>query len=102
MDSKLLLKFIGYFPDYLLALSRTFYPFFGPTFVETAVLDRYILYLYTFAESNVKLGSDTLAKFLNGTVYYLMVHNVEYLTDPEWVFVCWTILKMARCLRNLF
>ena len=29
MDSELLLKFIGYFPDYLLALSRTLLRFFG-------------------------------------------------------------------------
>ena len=29
MDSELLLKFIGYFPDYLLTLSRTIYAFFG-------------------------------------------------------------------------
>ena len=28
-DSELLLKFIGYFPDYLLALSRTLLCFFG-------------------------------------------------------------------------
>ena len=29
MDSALLLKFIGYFPDYLSALSRTLLRFFG-------------------------------------------------------------------------
>ena len=29
MDSELLLKFIGYFPDYLSALSRTLLRFFG-------------------------------------------------------------------------
>ena len=29
MDSGLLLKFIGYFPDYLSALSRTLLHFFG-------------------------------------------------------------------------
>ena len=29
MDSELLLKFIGYFPDYLSALWRTLYSFFG-------------------------------------------------------------------------
>ena len=29
MDSELLLKFIGYFPDYLLALSCTLLQFFG-------------------------------------------------------------------------
>ena len=29
MDSELLLKFIGYFPDYLPALSRTLLRFFG-------------------------------------------------------------------------
>ena len=29
MDSELLLKFIGYFPDYLLALSRTLLRSFG-------------------------------------------------------------------------
>ena len=40
MDSELLLKFIGYFPDYLSALSRTFLLFFfWITFVETAVYD---------------------------------------------------------------
>ena len=39
MDSELLLKFIGYFPDYLSALSRTLlrFFFFWTTFVETAV-----------------------------------------------------------------
>ena len=37
MDSELLLKFIGYFPDYLLALSRTLLHSFRTTFVETAV-----------------------------------------------------------------
>ena len=37
MDPELLLKFIGYFPDYLSALSRTLLPFFWTTFVETAV-----------------------------------------------------------------
>ena len=39
MDSELLLKFIGYFPDYLSALSRTLLRlfFFWTTFVETAV-----------------------------------------------------------------
>ena len=36
-DSELLLKFIGYFPDYLSALSRTLLRFFWTTFVETAV-----------------------------------------------------------------
>ena len=37
MDSELLLKFIGYFPDHLSALSRALLRFFWPTFVETAV-----------------------------------------------------------------
>ena len=37
MDTELLLKFIGYFPDYLSALSRTLLRFFWTTFVETAV-----------------------------------------------------------------
>ena len=37
MDSELLLKFIGYFPDYLSALSRTLLRFLWTTFVETAV-----------------------------------------------------------------
>ena len=36
MDSELLLKFSGYFPDYLSALSRTLLHFFWKTFVETA------------------------------------------------------------------
>ena len=34
---KPLLKFIGYLPDYLSALSRTLLRFFWTTFVETAV-----------------------------------------------------------------
>ena len=46
MDSDLLtglLKFIGYFPDYLSALSRTLLRFSWTTFVETAVyLTRYL------------------------------------------------------------
>ena len=37
MDSDLLLKFIGNFPDYLLALSCTLLRLFWTTFVETAV-----------------------------------------------------------------
>ena len=37
MDSEHLLKFIGYFPDYLSALSRTLLCFFWTTFIETAV-----------------------------------------------------------------
>ena len=37
MDSKLLLKFIEHFPDYLSALSRRLFRFFWTTFVETAV-----------------------------------------------------------------
>ena len=36
MDSELLLKFIGYFPDYLPGLSRTLLRLFWTTFVETA------------------------------------------------------------------
>ena len=36
MDSELLLKFIGHFPDYLSALSRTLLRFFCTTAVETA------------------------------------------------------------------
>ena len=36
MDSELLLKFIGYFPDYLSALSRVLLRIFGQPFVETA------------------------------------------------------------------
>ena len=35
MDPELLLKFIGYFPDYLSALSRTLLRFLRTTFVET-------------------------------------------------------------------
>ena len=37
MYCELLLKFIGYLPDYLLALSRTLLRFYWTTFVETAV-----------------------------------------------------------------
>ena len=37
MDSELLFKFIGYFPDYLSALSRTLLRFFWTTFVKTTV-----------------------------------------------------------------
>ena len=37
MDSELLLKFMGNFPDYLSALSRTLLRFFRTSFVETAV-----------------------------------------------------------------
>ena len=37
MDSELLMKFIGCFPDYLSALSRTLLRFVWKTFVETAV-----------------------------------------------------------------
>ena len=37
MDSELLLKFIGYFPDYLSVLSRTLLRFVWTTFFETAV-----------------------------------------------------------------
>ena len=36
MDSELLLKFIGYFPDYLSVLSRTLLRLLWTTFVETA------------------------------------------------------------------
>ena len=36
MDSELLLKFIGYFLDYLSTLSRTLLRFLWTTFVETA------------------------------------------------------------------
>ena len=43
MDSELLLKFIGYFPDYLWALPRTLLPVFWTTFVETAV---YLYFIY--------------------------------------------------------
>ena len=39
MDAELLLKFNGYFPDYLSALLRTLLRFFCTTFVETAVYD---------------------------------------------------------------
>ena len=39
MDSKLLSKFIEYFPDYLSALSRTLLRFFWTTIVETAVYE---------------------------------------------------------------
>ena len=39
MDSELLLKFIGYFPVYLSALSRTLLRFVWTTFVETAVYE---------------------------------------------------------------
>ena len=42
MDSELLLKFIGYFPAYLSALSRTFLRCFWTTFVETAVWVRQV------------------------------------------------------------
>ena len=38
-DSELLLKFIGYFPDYLSALSCWLLRFFWTTFVETAVYE---------------------------------------------------------------
>ena len=37
MYSEVLLKFIGYFPDYVSALSRTLIRFFWTTFDETAV-----------------------------------------------------------------
>ena len=37
MDSELLLKVIGYFPDYLSALPRTLLRCFWTTFVETDV-----------------------------------------------------------------
>ena len=37
MNSGLLFKFIGCFPDYLSALSRALLRFLGTTFVETAV-----------------------------------------------------------------
>ena len=40
MDFELLLKLIGYFPDYLSALSHTLLRFFGTTFVETVVSKR--------------------------------------------------------------
>ena len=40
MDSELSLKFIGYFPDYLSALSGTLLPFLWTTFVETAVFKK--------------------------------------------------------------
>ena len=49
MESELLLKFIEYFPDYLLALSRTLLRiFFWTTFVETAV---YLLHVILRARS---------------------------------------------------
>ena len=38
MDSEFLLEFIGYFPDYLFALSRTLLGVILTTFAETAVL----------------------------------------------------------------
>ena len=37
MDAELLLNFFGYFPDYLLELSRTLLRFSWTTFVETVV-----------------------------------------------------------------
>ena len=40
MDSELLLKFIGYFSDYLSPLSRTLLRFLWTTFVETAVYNK--------------------------------------------------------------
>ena len=52
MDSELLLKFTGYFPDNLSALSRTLLRFLWTTFVETAVYGnqafRLLLELATF------------------------------------------------------
>ena len=41
VDSELLLKFIGYFADYLSALPRTLLRFFWTTFVKTAVFPRF-------------------------------------------------------------
>ena len=40
MDSELLSQFIGYFPDYLSALSCTLLRFLWTTFVETALYDK--------------------------------------------------------------
>ena len=45
MDSELLLKFIGYFPDYLSALSRRLLGFFWTTLVETAVYSMDVIYV---------------------------------------------------------
>ena len=42
LDSKLLLKFIKYFQEYLTALSRTLYAFFRTTFVETDVFSDHL------------------------------------------------------------
>ena len=39
MHSELLLKFIGYFSDYLFALSLTFLRLFWTTFVEIAAFE---------------------------------------------------------------
>ena len=49
MDSELLLTFIGHFPDYLSALSRTLLRFFWTTFVETAV------YHYPSLQFNIRV-----------------------------------------------
>ena len=46
MDSKLL-KFIGYLPDYVSALSRRLLRFFWTTFVETAVCYMFVQRLFT-------------------------------------------------------
>ena len=57
MDSELLLKFIGYFPDYLLPLSHMLLHFFWTTFVETAV--------YEENEEKDKGGKEELMRMVN-------------------------------------
>ena len=54
MDSELLLKVIGYFPDYLSSLSRTLLRSFRTTFVETAAC---ILKKNTTIQLQVKLAT---------------------------------------------
>ena len=43
MDPELILKFIGYFPDYLSALSCELLRFFWTTFVDTAVYQKSVI-----------------------------------------------------------
>ena len=67
MDSKLLLKFIGYFPEYLSALSRTLLRFFWTTFAETAVFFRSVRmgkeeYLQTSSVCSSPVKPNILAK----------------------------------------
>ena len=57
MDSELLLKFFGYFPDYLSALSRTLLRFCWTTFVETAVFRVIVLPTASFRKSVTSLAA---------------------------------------------